>query len=182
MMPASEPQELVQLLHRIEQRSRAQAIGLPQQEEVQQYLEGVIFSLNEYRLVAPMSEVAELLQFPADVTQVPGTQPWVRGVANIRGTLLPIIDLQLFLGGEPVPSGRRSRVLIIKHKEIYTGLLVKEVLGMRHFPERSHISYPPPEGLLGKFIDTAFEHEGDTWPVFGMFALAESSEFQTASL
>lgn len=182
MTPATGPNELVQLLQNIEQRSRAQAVGLPQQEEIQPHWDGIVFYLGKTRLVAPLNEVIEILHLPADLTQVPGTQPWVRGVANIRGNLLPIVDLQLFLGDDSVLAGGHSRVLIIKHKKIFTGLLVKEVLGMRHFPQKCRIKYPSPDGLMGKFISTAFEKDEETWPVFSMFALAKNNRFQIASL
>ena len=44
-------------------------------------------------------EVVEILPMP-QVTPVPGAQPWLLGVANIRGNLLPIVDLKQFLEGE----------------------------------------------------------------------------------
>ncbi|HEC14956.1 MAG TPA: purine-binding chemotaxis protein CheW [Sedimenticola sp.] len=181
-MPASASRELVDLLRGIEQRSRARAAGLPQQEETRQYWEGVIFSLGDARLAAPLNEVTEILHFPSIVTAVPGTRPWVRGVANIRGNLLPIVDLQLFLGGGPVMDERRGRILVIRHGEIFTGLLVKEVTGMRHFQRENRIDYSPPEGPMEKFVHGAFEQDGGTWPVFSMYALAESPEFQVAAL
>lgn len=181
-MPVSESRELVELLQSIERRNRAQAAGLPQQEEIREYWEGVIFSLEDIRLVAPLKEVVEILHFPTVITPVPGTQPWVRGVANVRGNLLPIIDLQLFLGGNPVLDERRGRVLVVKHQGIFTGLLVKEVTGMRHFPQESRIDFSPPNGVMKKFVRTAYEQDGEAWPVFGMYALAECPEFQIAAL
>jgi len=183
MMSARTPHELVQLLSDIEQRSVTRLSSLPELEAAHQHWEGVVFSLDEMRLVAPLNEVAEILHYPADITLVPGTHSWVKGVANVRGSLLPIIDLQLFLGGKPVMTGRRCRVLVVKHQGMLSGLLVKEVMGMRHFPRECQIDYSPPDDeLLGRFVKTAFEYDGDNWPVFGMFALAESTEFQVAAL
>jgi len=183
-MPARTSHELVQLLSDIEQRSVARLSSLPELEKAQahQYWEGVLFSLNEMHLVAPLDEVSEILHYPADITRVPGTHPWVKGVANVRGSLLPIIDFQLFLGGEPVMTGRRCRVLVVKHQGILSGLLVKEVMGMRHFSREKRVDYQPQgAGLLERFVKTAFEYGEDSWPVFGMFALAESTEFQMAA-
>lgn len=53
-------------------------------------------------MIAPLEEVKEILNYPDGVTRVPGTQAWLLGMANIRGNLLPLIDLQQFLGGVPV--------------------------------------------------------------------------------
>ena len=183
MMPARTPHELVQLLSDIEQRSVARLAALPELEDAHQYWEGVVFSLNEQRVVAPLKEVAEILHYPADITRVPGTHAWVKGVANVRGSLLPIIDLQLFLGGDPVVASRRCRVLVVKYQGIFSGLLIKDVLGMRHFSQENQMDYSPSsDGLLKQFVKTAFEYDGDNCPVFSMFALAESTEFQMAAL
>jgi len=182
-MLAQTSHELVQLLSDIEQRSIAQVSHLPELEEAHQYWEGVLFSLDQVRLIAPLNEVVEILHFPADITRVPGTHAWVKGVANVRGSLLPIIDLQLFLGGKPVMTGRRCRVLVIKHQGVFSGLLVQGVIGMRHFSQEKQKEYSPSgDSLLERFVSTAFEYDGDIWPVFGMFALAESAEFQIAAL
>ncbi|MFC1602793.1 chemotaxis protein CheW [Pseudomonadota bacterium] len=182
-MLARTPHELVQLLSDIEQRSIVQQSALPELEEAHQYWEGVVFSLNEMQLVAPLNEVAEILHFPTDITFVPGTHSWVKGVANVRGSLLPIIDLQLFLGGKPVTTGRSCRVLVVKHQDIFSGLLVKDVMGMRHFSQENQIDYSAQsDGMLERFVKTAFEYDGETYPVFSMFALARSAEFQMAAL
>ncbi len=183
MMPARTSHELVQLLSDIEQRSVARLAALPELEDARQYWEGLIFSLGEKRLVAPLNEVAEILHFPTDITRVPGTHPWVKGVANVRGSLLPIIDLQLFLGGAAVTTDRRCRVLVIRHQDIFSGLLVKEVMGMRHFSQKNRMDYSPSgAGLFEQFVTAAFEHDGECCPVFSMFALTGSTEFQMAAL
>ncbi|MCF6355484.1 MAG: chemotaxis protein CheW [Candidatus Polarisedimenticolaceae bacterium] len=181
-MLARTPREIVQLLSDIEQRSVARLSALPEQEDARQYWEGLIFALGEMRLAAPLNEVAEILHFPAEITRVPGTHPWVKGVANVRGSLLPIIDLQLFLGEKPVIPDRRCRVLIIRHKGVFSGLLVREVMGMRHFSREGKMDYAPLDtGLFEQFVKITFEYAGDLYPVFSMFALADSSEFQMAA-
>ena len=105
-------------------------MGLPMQEAPPESWEGVMFSVLGSRLVMPLREVVEMLPFPPVVTRVPGAKAWVRGVANIRGNLLPLIDLQSFLGGSPISPDRHSRVLVINHEEIFAGLLVERVMGM----------------------------------------------------
>ncbi len=183
MMPARSSHELVQLLSDIERRSVARLSVLPELEEAHQYWEGLVFFLSGKRLVAPLNEVAEILHFPADITRVPGTHAWVKGVANVRGSLLPIIDLQRFLGGDPVAMDRRCRVLVIRHQGIFSGLLVEEVLGMRHFPREGRMDYTPSgAGRFEPFVTAAFALDGEQCPVFSMFALAGSTEFQMAAL
>ena len=91
----------IQLLQEIEQQCKNTAKGLPQRVDVKESWSGIGFRIGEINLVAPLKQVNEILHVPR-LTAVPGTQRWVKGVANIRGTLLPIIDLQGFLHDKPL--------------------------------------------------------------------------------
>ena len=90
-----------ELLLQIDQRCRLLAADLPSQPTRQDSWSGIGFRLGEHWYVAPMGEVSEVLHEPR-FTQLPGVRPWVKGVANLRGRLLPIIDLSgFFSGNEP---------------------------------------------------------------------------------
>ncbi|MCW8943859.1 MAG: chemotaxis protein CheW [Sedimenticola sp.] len=173
--------DLLYLLQSIENRSHQYAVGLPKQK-IEQYWEGVLFSISGMGVVAPLEEVKEILNYPDGVTRVPGTQPWLLGMANIRGNLLPLIDLQQFLGGTSVVIGRRSRVLVINHQGLYSGLLVGDVQGMRHFLEEQRTAVPELPESIRQFVQGAYEFEGATRPVFSMNLLSENTEFRVASL
>ncbi|NIQ08579.1 MAG: chemotaxis protein CheW, partial [Gammaproteobacteria bacterium] len=69
---------------------------LPQKIEVRRTWSGIGFRLGEYLLVSPTSEIIEILKCPP-LTRVPSALSWVKGIANIRGTLLPVIELKGFL-------------------------------------------------------------------------------------
>jgi len=84
-------------LNTIAARCVANASPLPQQIDTRPVWEGVVFVLGEERFIASVSEIRELLTLPESITRVPGTRPWMMGVANIRGDLLPIVDLQRYL-------------------------------------------------------------------------------------
>jgi twitching motility protein PilI len=176
------PNKLINVLQNIDQRCRNKAASLPQQEEVKEQWEGVIFSVANTRVVAPLSEVCEILNFPPDVTDVPGTHSWMVGVANIRGDLLPIVDLQAFLGGRMTTRGRHNRTLVIRFREKFVGLLVDERVGMRHFLDTNRCPELLLDGDVADYIDFSFKQDGEDWPVFSMRALAASPEFQIAAL
>ncbi len=99
---------------------------------IQPHWSGVGFSLLDQRLVVPMGEVTEILKLP-ELTRLPRVQPWVRGVANIRGRLLPIVCLAGFFGGRPSLNWRAHRALVVEHGDIYCALQVDEVHGLKHF-------------------------------------------------
>jgi twitching motility protein PilI len=176
------PQAIVSLLGDLERRSRERAQGLPQQELIQSFWEGVMFYIGDNRFVAPLSAVKEILNFPSTLTQVPGTRPWMLGVANVRGTLIPVIDLQLFLIGRKTRRGRRSRVLVFEMGESYTSVLVGEMVGMRHFARETAREMKTMNNKFEKYVRLEFDQDGMTWPVFSLSALAEDPGFQIAAL
>lgn len=176
------PQAIINLLGELEQRSRERAKGLPQQELIQSFWEGVMFYIGENRFVAPLSVVKEILNYPSALTQIPGTKPWMLGVANVRGTLIPVIDLQLFLIGKKTRRGRRSRVLVFDMGDGFTSVLVGEVVGMRHFARETAREIQTSNYSFEKYVKLEFDQDGMTWPVFSLSALAEDPAFQIAAL
>ncbi len=180
-MADTESKKLILLLREIEERCRKHARGLPQQEEPIQFWEGLLFTVAGSQWVTSMTDVKEILSLPAAITAVPGTQIWVRGVANIRGNLMPIIDLQVYLGGQRVKSGRRTRMLVIDHDGVFAGLLVEGVQGIKYFPEEFRTAAKGVAGAVGEYVESSFVLEGKSWPVFSMRRLAASDTFLMAA-
>ena len=77
------------LLSDIEQRSHEAAAHLPESSAVRDVWDGLVFSVAGVRIVAAMDEVSEMLPFQERITRVPGAKPWMLGLANVRGSLLP---------------------------------------------------------------------------------------------
>ena len=177
----SEAREIVLLLQDIEDQSRKHAFDLPHKEESQYTWEGVLFTILGEKLLTALGEVKEILNYPSNVTSVPGAQSWVRGVANVRGSLLPIFDLQAFLGGKAINIGRRTRVLVIEHEGLFAGLMVSDVFGMRHFNQELHISDQDTSGPIGRYIAGAYDVDGTQCPILSMQVLAEDPEFQVVA-
>jgi twitching motility protein PilI len=175
------PQAVVALLSELEQRCQDRAYGLPQQKLIQSYWEGVMFYVGEHRFVAPLSGVKEILNHPSSLTPVPGSKPWMMGVANVRGTLIPVVDLQLYLIGEKTRQGRRSRVLVFTLGSGLTGILVGEMVGMRHFSKETARKTQLVNEKFTKYVQFEFDQDGMTWPVFSLSALAEDPGFQIAA-
>lgn len=166
-----------ELLRSIEERSRQQAFGIPQQIEVRRPWSGIGFRVGDTYLVSPLGEVEEILVYP-DLTRVPSAQIWVKGIANVRGTLLPIMDLRGFIEGQATRLQRRTRVLVIRHKNLAAGLVVDEALGLRHFFEEEHTdSLPQVSAELAGYIGGAYRQGERLWGVFDMHQLAEDPRF-----
>lgn len=171
------------LLRDIEARSRKHAVGMPQQVRAQQMWSGIGFRIGESRLLTPVGDVSEMIRPPEQLTRVPGVRPWVRGVANIRGSLLPIIDLTGWLGGEMRNPGKRSRVLIINRDELTAGLLVDEVVGLRQFfaEERSDdVTALAP--MVQPAAHGCYQRNDEVWGVITVDDLVSRDNFMQAAI
>jgi len=93
---------------------------------------GVTFRLGDSRLACNIDKVQEILPLPVS-TPVPGAKPWILGLANVRGSLMTIVDLSWFLNGTRSPVTPRSRLLATGSPKSPVGLLIDEVFGQRHF-------------------------------------------------
>ena len=165
------------LLHDIANRCRLHAADLPSQAEAVEYWRGVGFILAGKRYVAPMSDVSEILTAPK-LTQIPGVKHWVEGVANVRGRLIPVMDLASFIGGRAAPY-RTKRTLIIEKGDVLNGLVVDAVLGMQYFSVDSKdmsLDLDIPDSAK-PFISGSYSRDGEDWPVFSFDALVEDQHY-----
>ena len=165
------------ILKEIEGRSRTRALGLPQQVEVRRTWSGIGFRVGDLLLVSSLGEIGEMLVFPG-MTRVPHAKPWVLGIANIRGMLLPVIDLRGFIEGTMTERGRRARILIIQHDNLAAGLLVDEAMGLRHFFDEERVGglSSLPEAYR-EFVVGGYKQGNTQWGVFSMEKLATNKRF-----
>lgn len=169
------------LLLDYEQRALANTAALPSRDEVQAQWVGLGFRIGKNRLMADMSQVKEILELP-EFTSVPGVKSWVIGVANVRGSLLPLIDLKGYLLGEDILHRRKGRVIVIEYKGFNTGLLVEEIYGMRHFVEADEVADRPDlDEALEPYIERSYRQGDEHWPVFSFDRLTGEPRFQQAS-
>lgn len=171
-----QPYELLELLDARLQKARLDLGGAT----IAQLWAGLGFRLGPHWLAAPREEIREVIQ-PPPMTRVPGARPWLLGVANVRGSLLPVCDLQRLLGGEPVPTQRGSRVLVFNSERVPAGFLVDEVAGYRQFtPNEQRPELLEDIGNLRPFLLGAFAHEGQPWLAMSLHRLTRSAAFRQA--
>ena len=84
---------------------------------------------------------------PQPITQVPSVPNYVQGVMNLRGRILPVIDLRRRLGLPPLEGAARSaRIIIVDAAGLTAGLTVDEVSEVLRLPDSA---VEPPSALLG---------------------------------
>ena len=171
-----------ELLKALEKRSRVVSVGAPAEASAGAEWVGVAFRMGGETFLVAREETREVLGYPAAVTRVPGAKPWIKGLANVRGQLLPMVDLRQFLGSGTTTAGRNTRVVIVNHREIPAGLIVDEVLGFRRFAEREFNAEPPPTVIrCDSYLAGAFRRGGELWPVLSLKSLVESQIFLQAA-
>lgn len=90
----------------------------------------VLFRVGEAEYALPAAEVLVMESYEG-ATRVPGAEPWVAGLVQIRGEVVPVVDLRRRFGLERVEPDVDHRVLVVRRGERSVGLLVdraREVL------------------------------------------------------
>jgi twitching motility protein PilI len=91
--------------------------------------------VGDTRCLLDLREAGEIVNLVA-MTRVPLSRDWYLGLANVRGNLIGVVDLDRFLGGPPQTPGKESRVLVVSASlSGNTGFLLSRVLGLRHIQE-----------------------------------------------
>ncbi len=170
-----------ELLAEIERRSRQAHSGGTGGDLPSEWV-GVGYRIGEEQFVAPRDQVREVLMLPEDMTRVPGAQRWLLGIANLRGHLLPLVDVKLLLGSGRTTLRRNTRVISTNHREIPAGLVVDEVLGFRRFNENEHRdSWPETVVRCDRFLTGAYQRGEEIWPIMDLFEFVESNLFLQAA-
>ncbi len=163
-----------------QQLSLAHVPGLPEETDVPGHWRGVGFGLGGRRLVSGFDEVVEIMRMP-QITHVPGTQPWMLGVANVRGTLLPVVDLKQFLEGERTVMHEGQRVLVVRQSGGNVAVLIDQLYGQRSFNDSQKTRTAEDESRYGYFIKQMYRVGDNDWGVFSMSMLTRTPEFRQAA-
>ncbi|RCS58526.1 chemotaxis protein CheW [Parvibium lacunae] len=120
---------------------------------------GVLIGAQRYLL--DLSESGEISSVP-EPTPVPMTQPWFKGLFSARGSLYTMIDLAHFMGGDPTPLDKNSRVLALNDRlQCNAAILVTRMLGLRSVEKLTAITVAPAElPWLGNVYE---DGDGNQW-------------------
>ena len=117
---------------------------------VRSVVEHLVFLVRERSLALPIDRVVEI-RGHGDPTPLPHAPPHVLGVVNLRGTVLPVIDLAQRLGLGPTPASPRNVMIVVDGNRGPFGLLVDGVSEILS-PEADALAEPP-DGLRDGFVN-----------------------------
>ncbi|MYL28359.1 chemotaxis protein CheW [Halobacillus halophilus] len=102
----------------------------------------IVFQIQDEEYTLPVQTVGSIERM-VPITRVPGAQPFVKGVINLRGVVTPVIDLRERFGFEPFPETEQTRIITVTVADMNVGLIVdaaNDVLDL----ENDAVE-PPPE-------------------------------------
>ena len=119
----------------------------------------LLFEIDEEYAVE-LSKVLEVIEFQP-VTRVPETPDYITGVINLRGHVVPVIDLRVRFKKALKEYNYRTCIIVVDIEGIHLGLVVDKVLDLITFNE-SEIIPPPQVGndYSHVFIKSIGMHEG----------------------
>jgi len=166
------------LLSELDKKSKERAGGLPVYEHAGSSWTGVLVTIGADEILLTMRVVREII-IPPDVTRVPGVQVWLKGIANLRGTLFPVVDLEQFLEVAPNNENpQQRRLLVLEHQGFLIGFLVAAVHGMKNFMNTDHVEQRPAinESLV-PFVSKSFQNADEHFPVLDVDLIMQNPQF-----
>ncbi len=122
------------------------------QEEDTQKGKFLTFSLGKEDYGIEISNVKEIIGIQ-NITQVPELPPYVKGIINLRGKIIPVMDVRIRFKKEERDYNDRTCIIVIEIKEISVGLIVDTVTEVLAISEENIV--PPPQmnkGSQSKYI------------------------------
>lgn len=101
----------------------------------------VLCTVADAEYVVPAADVLHMESF-AGATKVPGTSNQVSGLVQIRGRVVPVLDLRVIFGFAPIEPTLDSRVVVVTQGDRTVGLLVDKAREVVKIPEGDF--HPPP--------------------------------------
>jgi len=108
------------------------SVGVPQPESKTNRIKHVVFVLDGTHYAVPLTNVLEIQRIPR-ITSLPHVPSWLRGVTNMRGDVLSVVDLRMLLGIETAVRSNDERMVVVKStsEELAIGWIVDHVVGIR---------------------------------------------------
>ncbi len=104
-------------------------------EEIIEEEQFVIFNLDEQEYAVPIESVQEIVRVPEALTHVPKTPDFVEGVINLRGKVLPVIDLRKRFDIQKKQKDERQRIMVFVIDNVSVGFIVDSVSEVLKIPK-----------------------------------------------
>ncbi|AXH11546.1 chemotaxis protein CheW [Halarcobacter bivalviorum] len=115
--------------------------------------EYMTFELGKMKYAIELPKIREILTYPDLITTLPNTKKWVKGLINLRGEVVPILDIRIkFKTGEPIYNESTAVIAVITEDKRMIGLVVDKVDDV----QRIDISSLAPVSDMGSAIPSKY--------------------------
>jgi purine-binding chemotaxis protein CheW len=87
----------------------------------------VVFQLAAQEYGVMVEAVQEIIRVPAEMSRVPKTEAFIEGMVNLRGSVLPVLDMRARFGMDRTERNDRQRILVFNQGGVCTGFIVDSV-------------------------------------------------------
>lgn len=107
---------------------------------------------NEY-FALKIQYVSEIIPFQA-ITVIPETEDYIKGLINLRGKILPVIDVRLRFNQEPFEYDDRTCIIVIMVRDMTVGLVVEQIAEVVEIADENIL--PPPSIMRGDKVQNKY--------------------------
>ncbi len=173
-------QTAMDLLQALEDRYAEAASPRPSRDEHVMYWTGTHVGIAGVPLLIGAGELNEIIETPK-VTPIPGTKPWVLGLAAHRGGLLPIFSGDAFFRGQLYTGRPRDYCMVVRRQGLYFGMTLSAVHRHMKFPIETRNMVHPIDADFARFCLGGFQNDEAFYAVLDIDKLAADSELGSAS-
>lgn len=133
-------------------RDRARVLAHAPQQALDTLLEVLEFKLGTEHYAVQTEHVGEVYPLK-DLTPLPGTPPFVRGIVNLRGRIVPVLDLKRLFDLAEVALTDLHCIIVARGPDLEFGLLADVIVGVRTVPlESLQASLPTLTGIHEAYL------------------------------
>lgn len=118
------------------------------------------FSLGKEDYGIEIKYVTEIIGIQV-ITEIPELPDYVKGIINLRGKIIPVIDVRLRFKKEPLPYNDRTCVIVVDMRDISVGLIVDSVSEVLSIAEQDIVSPPELNKSSNRYIKGIGKVEND---------------------
>lgn len=130
----------------------------------------VVFELAGNCYALDIADVHEILRV-SDITPLPRMPVYVEGIVNLRGKVVPVLNLRTRLGLNKAPIDQHTRIILVKSVDKLFGLIVDRVLEVNTYTEQE-MEGPEAAGLETGVLRGIVKKPGAMWLVIDLERVA----------
>lgn len=171
----------LQSLELIERLHAYDSVSVPA-AEVQQCVHWVGTSLGiaGVSVLIAEGELEEIIETP-DVTPIPGTKPWVLGVAAFKGGLLPILSGDVLFRKRAYSGAKRDYCMVVNRNGMHFGLTLSHVQRDRRFPLEERVMDHPVDSDFANYTQGGFQDGNEFLVVLDLDKFVADEDLANAS-